>query len=258
MDYCNERINFNLDEFKKYIAKAIDGKSYCITYYMSSMEGLGTNFSDIDIYVIYEGEVLSETAQKRRLCIVDMFKIGNQELDVEFYSLVEFESLLKKIRETSLAMANHNVFDINIDLFKFIHKFYISKVLDESMDFKNIYKLEEINELNNNIISRNYYDLYRADLDDGIKFYKDYRFVESFYQLQKAFVNLSYAVFSKHGITTTKGKWFIKRVFQMSEMGYNGLENFLMQYYFCKYKEISKSFIDEAIRQLRIISLEVI
>lgn len=82
-------------------------------------------------------------------------------------------------------MANHNVFDINIDLFKFIHKFYISKVLDESMDFKNIYKLEEINELNNNIISRNYYDLYRADLDDGIKFYKDYRFVESFYQLQK-------------------------------------------------------------------------
>ena len=65
-------------------------------------------------------------------------------------------------------------------------------------------------------------------------------------------------MFSKHGITTTKGKWFIKRVFQMSEMGYNELENFLMQYYFCKYKEISKSFIDEAIRQLRIISLEVI
>ncbi|MDZ5585316.1 hypothetical protein [Enterococcus cecorum] len=243
---------------ERYIKSSIDGHIYCYSYYMSSMEGLGTNFSDIDIYVIYDGKITSKTSQKRKICTVDMFKIDNQEVDIEFYSLNEFNLILEKIRNYSLDSVNHNVFDINIDLFKFIHKFKISKILFQEIDFNDVYKLDQINELSNAIISRNYYDLYRGDLDDGLKFYKDMRYVEAFYLLQKAFVNLSFALFSKYNMTTTKGKWFIKRIFQLSEMGNTSLEDFLKTYYFCKYKEINNELIEKMIATLRIISLEVL
>ena len=245
---------------KKIVKKCecdITGEVLHISYYTSSMEGLGTKSSDIDVYVIYEGIVKSESADKRNFCIVDLCKVDDVDLDIEYYRLVDLKIIMDKIANYSHSSESFNVFDINLEIAKFFHKFATARIIEKSNQI-NYEQITELEEKNKKMISRNYYSLFRGDYDDAIKFLREDRFLECFYMLQKAFINLSFAYFSRYNLTTTKGKWFIQRMLQVGEKDNGLLYDAFQKYYLVKIEDINLIFIKDFIKSIKKLSLEVI
>lgn len=236
--------------------KRVTGTIEYVSYYKSEMEGLGSQYSDIDVYVIYDGDLSTDSIIRRKLCYVEMITVEKMDFDIEYYSLDEFNEQIDKVQSYSLDSKKHNVFEINLEISKFVHKLYLSREILRNPNFSIIN--QEINIKNNLMIARTYLDLYRGDMEDAIKFYKEKRFLEAYYMLQKSFINLSFSIFGKYNLPTTKGKWFIKRIDQVSKYDNGFLKEVLENFYLRRLEDIDFRLVKEFIQVLRRLSLEVL
>lgn len=251
-------MNFKEDDLKEYINKCIkkriDGNIVAITYYSSFMEDLGNKKSDVDVYVIYDGDVVSGNLMKRKNCYVEFDRNFYLDLDIEYYSLKKFLEI-KKYSDDFKFNRNSSIFKFDIDKIKFLHKYSVSKIFYQNSEYSKIVNGNTLNkEVINKIICNNYYNLYRGEIDDALKFYSFNDIYSSFIMSQKSFLYLLMACFAYKNKPIVKGKWVVKR---LQESNFVRERKIFENYYFIPFNKITKESVESFIEQIQEIAMEI-
>lgn len=205
-----------------------------ILLYTSFLEGLGTKNSDIDVYVFLEDdEIFTDTKMRRYSdCLgVEVIRINEVELDVEYWSITNIENLISKMVSTRGLIASYEELKL---LLRIYHGFIVkhNKLSQRILDL--IENSEFIELIANRIAleARSYYD-------DSLKMFESKEYILSLDCARRALWECVSLLNAKNGKPNLKSKW-ISKIYIDNE-GY-GNKDFLERYMKCQvYSNINKN-----------------
>lgn len=176
-----------------------------ILLYTSFLEGLSNKNSDIDVYVFLKDEQNFKNQNMRRYgnCLgVEVIRVGEIELDVEYWSINAVEELIENLINTRGLVGSYEELKL---LLRIYHGFFIDR---NEVSEKLLYLLETSNflELVTNRISleaRSYYD-------DSLKMFEVGEYILALDCARRALWECASLLNAKNGKPNLKSKWISK------------------------------------------------
>lgn len=176
-----------------------------ILLYTSFLEGLGNKNSDIDIYVFLEDDQNFNNQGMRRYgdCLgVEVVRVGNIELDIEYWSINVIEDLVERLTITRGLACSYEEFKL---LLRIYHGFFINKnKISEKLLY--LIKTSHFLELLTNRISleaRSYYD-------DSLKMFEVGEYILALDCARRSLWECASLLNAKNGNPNLKSKWTSK------------------------------------------------
>jgi len=246
MNFDQEKLEVYI---KNHISQLTDEVPMQISYYSSFFEDLGSERSDVDVYVIFAHDnPVRELFTPGNSCVVEMHKKFDIPLDIEYYTLADVQKIIHgvlKYDESSF----YDVNIMNIKPNKFVNK-YINSVklchVENDFDMNINTNLAKITK-NNMVMVRNYFfRLYREEREDAVKFFYDEAYISTFILQQQAMQYLLLAFFALIGRPVFKEKWLYQKFLSIVEdEKYKFLKNYFSSYYFLSYNQINKDIVQK-------------
>lgn len=163
-----------------------------IYIYSSEFENLGNQASDIDVYVVYEGNFDIKEGLVRNI------KVNNITLDVEFWSI----ELLNKMK-LQLSLEKDN---LDSGQLKLLSKLYNSAIIYNKTKTTLVIEKEILVEA----IINHFTKLARSHYDDGISMFKSQQNILAIEEFRRALTPAEIALNAANGYLNIKEKWSSK------------------------------------------------
>lgn len=239
LDFLKER-DINIIKLTDSIIK-VESRQIVFAY-ISRLEGLGNNSSDIDIYVISDEVPGREVANENEKTFIDVVDLGRTSLDIEYWSTKKADDLID-------ALNIKNYEKVGMDELKFLHRLSIGVNIYEDK-LTQAYR-DRINKVN---IQECLYLIYRKGavnlMDDAIKLFYAEDYVTAL-SIARAALEQSLAVSNTtHGKLNMKRKW-VPKIF-VDNNGYNEgiLERYMNLQVYCNITKENISQYVEGIIEL--------
>lgn len=227
-----EKRNISYNEIFNSVKFGSKDKSKTIIGYCSKLDGLGNEFSDIDLYILdHEFEKRDYLLSYQNCTGVEVINVKGISLDIEYWTYGEILKIITEFQSLTRGT------EVNEDILKLVLRLKFGVVIANS---------EKMNEINNALklvdleaIIVNKFDMEaRSNYADALNFFRAQDYIVA---LDCARNSLKYAIAlnnAKHGKLILKPKWFSRVYINNNGYGNNlELKEFLHLLYFSNISE---------------------
>jgi len=213
--------------------------------YTSHFEGLGTETSDIDVYVVVNSVDCIDYVRETQLFRVNILLINDANLDVEYITIEDFECSIKLLREDPSKLC--------ISTIKALNKIRVSDLLYSRDDNKSgFHDRIEVSKLKEATL-KHYMIAANSSLQDAIALFREGEHISSLELSRTTLKHLLGALNTANDSINLTNKW-IEKIFVV-----NGGYGYLQRYLDCVvYNSISAENIESAVEDMIELAQDII
>lgn len=192
--------------------------------YTSHLEGLGTNDSDFDIYVI------SEEVKKLSWCKDNgKFKVQNKLIkdkcfDIEYWKIEDVEEIIENSNKADIA-------NLLPDSLKLIQRLFIGEKISNNKTTNELVKKVKESKFENQVVKM--YLLYaNSALEDSINLFNGKEYFSALKSARDSLDNSIAALNARNGFPNLKPKWIPKIFIKNKGYGQENLDRYLKLQFF--------------------------
>lgn len=206
-------------------------------FYISKMDGVGNNSSDLDVYIICEHKTVESK----------IYKIKNLVLDVEFWTISDLNNCIQK---------NIIEQDFNREDLKTLHRLKIGYKLNENEKHFNLLMSKYDDEQLCNIVKEKNLLFASSTIDDSLKMLENENLSCALTCANKVFEYSLVAYCAHNGVANINEKWIPFIIEKTNAFSDNDIMESYLQYYI--FKEINRDNIETYIKELIYISQDIL